>query len=161
MFVNEEIGWKYKMSAMQAALGLAQLERLDELVGGKRRIFSWYREALSNWNAGVLNPDVDGLYNSYWMTTVVLNCELGLAKERVISELRARGVEARPFFNPLSALPAFRDQPQTRAARLHNRTAYAISPYGINLPSALSLEQHDVERVCEVLQGIVGADGAL
>src|SRR5205807_4949542 len=61
MFFNEEIGWKYKMSSMQAALGLAQLERVDELVDAKRRIFDWYRQELADWNGGYLNPDVDGL----------------------------------------------------------------------------------------------------
>ena len=70
MFFNEEVGWKYKMSSMQAALGLAQLERLDELVGKKRQIFSWYRQALADWNLGTPNPDVPGLFNSYWMTTI-------------------------------------------------------------------------------------------
>src|SRR6185436_1294121 len=73
MFFNEEVGFKYKMSSLQAALGLAQLERLNELVDAKRRIFAWYRRHLADWNAGSLNPDVDGLYNSYWMSTVILN----------------------------------------------------------------------------------------
>ena len=73
MFFNDEVGWKYKMSSMQAALGLAQLERVAELVNGKRQNFSWYREELSDWNQGSLNADIPGLFNSYWMTTVILN----------------------------------------------------------------------------------------
>ena len=60
MFFNEEVGWKYKMSSMQAALGLAQLERLDELVGKKRQIFSWYRQALADWNLRHAQPRCAG-----------------------------------------------------------------------------------------------------
>jgi perosamine synthetase len=155
MFCNEEVGWKYKMSAMQAALGLAQLERLDELVERKRRIFSWYVEQLSDWNAGRLNPDIFGLYNSYWMTTFVLDADIGLTKEELMPKLRAQAVDARPFFYPLSAIPAFRDTPEALAARGRNKNAYAVTPYGVNLPSALDLDGFDIERVCNALRAIV------
>lgn len=158
MFFNEEIGWKYKMSSMQAALGLAQLERLEELVAGKRRIFAWYREELADWNGGSLNPDVPGLHNSYWMTTVVLDPDLGMNKEALIPRLRARGVDARPFFYPLSTIPASRDSPQAAAARARNKTAHAVTPYGVNLPSALALERSDVGRVCRALRKLTGPD---
>src|SRR5258708_10334681 len=144
MFFNEEVGWKYKMSAMQAALGLAQLERLDELVEGKRRVFGWYREMLDGWNEGTLKPDVPGLYNSYWMSTVVLDSRLGITKETLIAALSDCGIDSRPFFSPLSGIPAFRDAEQAKVARARNRVAYALTPYGINLPSALGLSRQDV-----------------
>jgi perosamine synthetase len=152
MFFNEEVGWKYKMSSMQAALGLAQLERIDELVAGKRRIYGWYREELADWIGGSLNPDVPGLYNSYWMTTVVLDPDTGLTKEAVVLYLRENGVDARPFFYPLSAIPAFHDTLHAAAARARNINSYSITPYGINLPSALALRQEDVTTVCTNLR---------
>ena len=157
MFLNEEVGWKYKMSSMQAALGLAQLERLDELVAGKRRLFGWYREMLDGWNAGTLNPDVPGLYNSCWMSTVVLDSRLGVSKEALVLALKARGIDTRPFFSPLSCIPAFRDTPQAQAARARNETAYGITPFGINLPSALNLSRDDVAQVCRSLRDAVDA----
>jgi perosamine synthetase len=157
MFLNEEVGWKYKMSSMQAALGLAQLERLDELVEGKRRVFGWYREMLDGWNEGALNPDVPGLHNSYWMSTVVLDSRLGITKETLIAALSDCGIDSRPFFSPLSGIPAFRDAEQAKVARARNRVAYALTPYGINLPSALGLSRQDVGRVCERLRTIVSA----
>jgi perosamine synthetase len=144
------------MSAMQAALGLAQLERIDELVAGKRRIFAWYREELVDWNSGALNPDVPGLYNSYWMTTVVLDPELGIVKETLVKSLRSRNIDVRPFFYPLSMIPAFYESPQAVAARARNKTAYAVTPFGINLPSALALERGDVARACASLREAVG-----
>ena len=157
MFFNEEVGWKYKMSSMQAALGLAQLERIDELVTKKREIFSWYRKALADWNLGSLNPDVPGLFNSYWMTTLLLDASLGIKKETLVPRLRQQGIDVRPFFYPLSAIPAFRDTPQAATARKTNSVAYSVSPYAINLPSALSLDQDAISKVNVILRQEVGA----
>jgi perosamine synthetase len=74
------------MSSMQDALGLAQLERLDESVARKRQVF---QQELAAWNYGYLNPNVAGLFNSYWMTTVVLNHTLRLRKEAIIPRLKS------------------------------------------------------------------------
>jgi perosamine synthetase len=157
MFLNEEVGWKYKMSSMQAALGLAQLERLDDLVEGKRRVFGWYREMLAGWNEGSLNPDVPGVHNSYWMSTVVLDSRLGITKEALVPALRNAGIDSRPFFSPLSSIPAFRQTAQAKAARARNDVAYGLTPFGINLPSALALSREDVGRVCDTLRDTVRA----
>jgi perosamine synthetase len=157
MFFNEEVGWKYKMSSMQAALGLAQLERLDELVAKKRHIFSWYRQALADWNLGALNPDVPGLFNSYWMTTILLDAALGIKKETLVPRLRQQGIDVRPFFYPLSAIPAFRETPEAAKAQKTNKIAYSVSPYAINLPSALALDEAAIGKVNVVLRREVGA----
>lgn len=157
MFFNEEVGWKYKMSSMQAALGLAQLERLDELVAKKRQIFSWYRQALADWNLGALNPDVPGLFNSYWMTTILLDTALGIKKETLVPRLRQQGIDVRPFFYPLSAIPAFRETPEAAKAQKTNKVAYSVSPYAINLPSALALDEAAIGKVNVVLRREVGA----
>jgi perosamine synthetase len=151
-FFNEEVGWKYKMSSMQAALGLAQLERLDELVAGKRQIFSWYRDSLADWNQGHLNPDVPGLYNSYWMTTVLLDPDLGIGKDILINRLKSRGIDTRPFFHPLSSIPAFRDTPEAIIARDRNKISYATSSAGVNLPSALSLDHAAILSVADAMR---------
>lgn len=155
MFTPDSVGWKYKMSSLQAALGLAQLERLPELVATKRQIFSWYRAALDRWNDVALNPDVDGLHNSYWMSTAVIDPELGVHKGQLVHQLRERGIDARPFFSPLSDIAAFRETPQAAQARQENRNAYAISPFAINLPSALSLTSEDVDNVVAALRASV------
>jgi len=156
MFFNDEVGWKYKMSSMQAALGLAQLERVAELVNGKRQNYSWYREELCDWNHGSLNPDIPGLFNSYWMTTVIIDSALGLTKEAVVPRMRAQGIDVRPFFYPLSMIPAFRDTPEAARARSRNTVAQRVSPYGINLPSALNLDRASVTKVCSELRETIG-----
>ena len=151
-FWNTEVAYKYKMSALQAALGLAQLERVEELVARKREIFGWYREALAGARGMTLNAEPAGTRNSYWMVTVILDPSLGLAKERVIEMLSAAGIDCRPFFHPLSSIPAFRDTPQAQQAKARNRVSYRVSPHGINLPSGLNLAREDVLYVAETLR---------
>ena len=80
-FFNERIAYKYKMSSMQAALGLAQLERIDELIARKREIFSWYRRELEGIEGVTLNHEAPGTMNTYWMVTAVLDEKYGLKKE--------------------------------------------------------------------------------
>lgn len=155
MFFNEEVGFKYKMSALQAALGLAQIERLTELVAMKRRIFGWYYAHLGGSDSLELNPNHASVENSYWMSTALLSPELGLSKEDIIPALKADGVDVRPFFYPLSSIPAYRDTEAARSARNRNQAAYAISRRGINLPSALSLTEEDVAKVSRTLLGVL------
>ena len=155
MFFNDELGWKYKMSSMQAALGLAQLERVDELVNGKRQNFSRYRQELSDWNQGSLIADIPGLYNSYWMTTVIIDSALGFTKEELVPRMRAQGIDVRPFFYPLSTIPAFRDTAEAARARFRNDVAQRLSPYGVNLPSGLNLDGATIAKVCRELQETV------
>ncbi|HLK89406.1 MAG TPA: DegT/DnrJ/EryC1/StrS family aminotransferase [Polyangia bacterium] len=152
-FFNEELGFKYKMSAMQAALGLAQLERIDALVSAKRRIFGWYREGLAGIDGLQLNQEPPGTKNSYWMVTVNVDERYDLPKGELMKMLRQDGIDTRPVFYPLSALPAFQrwGGPDRWASR--NPRAYALSTQAINLPSALSLTREEVEHVCRALAG--------
>jgi perosamine synthetase len=154
MFVNTEVAFKYKMSALQAALGLAQLERLEELIARKRQIFGWYREELAPIHGLVLNPERPETVNTYWMVTAILPPEWGLRKEVVMEALNEHGVDSRPFFNPLSSLPAYRRAKSARGARARNPVSYRLSPWGINLPSGLNLTIDDVRYVCDCLRRI-------
>ncbi|HLF77534.1 MAG TPA: DegT/DnrJ/EryC1/StrS family aminotransferase [Dehalococcoidia bacterium] len=151
-FWNEEIGYKFRMSAVQAALGLAQTERLDELVAKKRQIFAWYEARLSGMEQLRLNPAIPGVWNSYWMVTAMVDPKVGLEKEALMGLLATDGIDSRPFFYPLSCLPAFKGHPQRETGPQDNPVAYSLSPYGINLPSALMLTEADVERVCSSLR---------
>ena len=147
-FFNREVAHKYKMTAMQAALGLAQLERLDELVGRKREIFGWYRDRLGEVDGLQLNAEPPGTRNSYWMVTVIPSPEYGVAKGQLLERLRARGIDARPFFYPLSALPPYAARAQACGAADRNPNAYRLSETGVNLPSGLQLTEPVVDRVC-------------
>lgn len=156
-FHNTEVAFKYKMSALQAALGLAQLERIDELVARKREIFGWYAEELAGVDGIELNPEPAGSFNTYWMVTVLVAPELGIGKEALQARLAEEGIDARPFFSPLSSLAAYADLPEAREAAGRNEVAYDIGARGLNLPSALSLQRGQVARVADALRAALRA----
>ncbi len=157
LFENAEVAYKYKMSDLQAALGLAQLQRIDDLVGKKRKIFDWYNERIGGMNGIALNAEPPGTFNSYWMVTVVFDEMLGVTKKQVFDHLNAHGVSTRPFFSPLSSLAAYRGHPQSVDGAKARPNAYSIGGRAINLPSALSLDERDVDRVYETLRTLLKA----
>jgi perosamine synthetase len=159
-FWNAEIGQKYKMSSLQAALGLAQLERIEELVARKREIFGWYRSALDRAPGITLNDEPKGTTNSVWMVTAVMDAALGWTKEDLADALGADGIDTRPFFYPLSSLPAYAESPYVAVAAKRNLVAYDISRRAINLPSALSLTSDQVGFVCDRLTRLVSKKAA-
>jgi perosamine synthetase len=155
LFWNTEVAYKYKMSSMQAALGLAQLERVGELLERKRQQFEWYQEELGTLAGITLNAEPAGTLNAYWMVTIVLDPKFGLNKLKLMERLSQFNIDSRPFFHPLSSIPAYEDSEQAHIARQRNAIAYRISPYAINLPSALSLGKSEIKKVCTTLKNIL------
>ncbi|MBN1452607.1 MAG: DegT/DnrJ/EryC1/StrS family aminotransferase [Anaerolineales bacterium] len=154
-FWNTEVAYKYKMSSMQAALGLAQLERIDELIARKIQIFHWYQSELASLKGVTLNYEAPGVKNTYWMVTIILDPSYDIPKERLMELLDARWIDPRPFFYPLSSLPAYTGLEQARWAQQHNGISYRISPYGINLPCALNMTEEKARYVCNVIKDIL------
>jgi perosamine synthetase len=153
-FFNSEVGFKYKMSSMQAALGLAQLERIDELVERKRDIFGWYQARLAQHVQ--LNAEPPGTRNSYWMVTAVVPDTNPRRTRDLMAGFDAAGIDTRPFFHPLSSLPAYAGCPEATIARERNVVSYALDGRGLNLPSALSLPEGDVDVVCSTFLSLLG-----
>lgn len=154
-FWSTEVAYKYKMSSMQAALGLAQLERIDELLERKREIFSWYKEELEGCKGITLNYELPEAKNGYWMVTVVLDPSYGIEKDELQRQLSEREIDCRPFFHPLSSIPAYAHLPQAQKARERNRVSYEICPYGLNFPSGLNLTRETVSYVCTEFKKIL------
>lgn len=159
MFHNTEVAWKYKMSSLQAALGLAQLERIDELVARKREVFQWYQEELGSLPGIQLNQEAPNTKSVYWMVTAVLDPGFDLPKVKLMEQLSGQGIDTRPFFHPLSSLPAYQSSPEAAKARERNHASYRISPWGINLPSGLNLGRQDVQRVAHSFKAILRERG--
>jgi perosamine synthetase len=155
MFWNTEVAHNYKMSSMQAALGLAQMERIDELLARKIVIFNWYSGELADMEDISLNYQAPGTTCSYWMVTIVLGQSYSCSKEALIAGFKKRKIDTRPFFYPLSSLPAFNRLKQVKVARQQNQTAYQISSRAINLPCALNMTEEQVHLVCKNLREIV------
>jgi perosamine synthetase len=148
-FHISEVGYKYKMSNIQAALGLAQLERIEELVGKKREIFGWYLDRLADVPGLALNAERPWARNIYWMSSVVL--PEGVSRAEVMAGLKSRGVDSRPFFPPVSSFPMFEGRER------QNPTAYRVGRQGINLPSGHNLTEDEVDYVCRVLKDVLAA----
>ncbi|MGB8331947.1 MAG: DegT/DnrJ/EryC1/StrS family aminotransferase, partial [Polyangiales bacterium] len=89
------------------------------------------------------------------MTTAVIDAEYGLSSQELMAALGEQAIDTRPFFHPLSALPAFSETPEAAAAKARNKIAYDLSPRGLNLPSAMRLTESQVDRVCSVLRAIL------
>lgn len=148
----DEVGYKYKMSGLQAAFGLAQLERVEELIQRKRDIFGWYAERLKDVPGLSLNYEPPGTLNTYWMVTIVLDQSYGLTGKDLMDRFDQEQIESRPFFHPLSAQKAFANAPDAAQARERNVVSYSVSPRALNLPSALTLTEAQVDRVCSALR---------
>jgi len=150
-YYHFEIGNKFKMSSMQAALALAQVERAEELVGRKREIFSWYQEELADVEGLRLHVERPGLTNSYWLPAVTIHPEQTVDTLAVMRELEKSHIDIRPLYYPLSGLPPYRETTSGMQAQQKNRIAYAESPRGFNLPSNLEMTREDTTRVTEAL----------
>ena len=146
-FLNTEIAFKYRMSGVQAALGVAQMERIDELIAHKRAIFGWYRDRLSSLKGVTLNAEPPNTQNSYWMVTAVLDPQIGLDKFALMTELDKRNIDSRPFFSPLSSLPAFEARPRAKRFLSANDEGQRVSKYGVNLPSGYNMTEEKVAIV--------------
>jgi perosamine synthetase len=140
-FWAERIGFKYKMSNLQAAIGCAQMERVDELVAGKRRIFECYQSALKPFPVR-MNPEPADTTNGFWMPTIVVESGVKFDRDILLSSFKAENIDGRVFFWPLSLLPMFKSCPQ-------NTVSYDVHPRAINLPSYHDLTAEDEERVIE------------
>jgi perosamine synthetase len=160
MFINQEIAFKYKMSAMQAAFGLAQLERIEELIARKREIFSWYARRAHGLKGIALNHEAASTKSSYWMVTAVFDRELGLQKEKIITHLRDRNIDSRPFFSPLSSLPAYRHCGNETFWESRNPVSYDIAARAVNLPSGFNMTEALVDRVVGALHEILSSHHA-
>lgn len=143
-FWPDMVGFKYKMSNIQAAIGCAQIERIEELAWRKRQIFSYYRERLTALPGLSMNPEPSDTINGAWMPTVVFDQEIGLTREQLQLEFSNENIDARVVFWPLSSLPSFE-------AVLGNILAYQIPTRAINLPSYHDISETDLNRVVDTL----------
>jgi perosamine synthetase len=159
-FVTSQLAYKYRMSALQAAFGRAQLARIEELIDKKRQIFDWYEQRLSGTPGIELNHRQLGVENTFWMVTVVLEPSYNLPAHKLMALFDRHMVDTRPFLPPLSSLPAFAEYETSVKRAADNVIAYDLAARSINLPSALSLTESQVDTVCDLLQTFIAGKEA-
>ena len=150
-FWPERLGYKYKIANVSAAIGCAQVERIDELLAGKRRVFSSYKDKLRNLPIR-MNPEPPGTINGYWMPTVVVDEQVRFNREELLQGFHDANIDGRVFFWPLTSLPMFGGK--------RNKVAYSIYPRACNLPSYEELTELDIDRVVETLKQHIGSSSA-
>lgn len=138
-FWPDVVGFKYKMSNPQAAIGCAQMGRIDGLIAKKRKIFTYYAEHLRELPLK-MNPEYTGTCNGYWMPTIVADEDAAFDREELLSSFKADDIDGRVFFWPLSMLPMFEAKPE-------NRVSYGLFNRALNLPSYHDIKESELDRV--------------
>jgi perosamine synthetase len=158
-FYHEELGFNFRLTNLQAAMGLGQLERMDEIVAKKRWIGQEYTRRLKGLSSVQLPPEESWARSVYWMYGFVLSEELGIGATELAIRLKERGVETRPFFLGMHEQPA-----------LHRRGLFLNEDYpvagrlakqGLYLPSGLALSQDELEKVCDAVEASLALQGSL
>jgi perosamine synthetase len=150
-FWPDMVGFKYKISNIQAAIGCAQIERIDELIGRKREIFAYYQQHLDGLQGARLNAEAEGTTIGAWMPTVVFDRETSITRESMQSAFAAANIDARVFFHPISSLPMFEP-------RRSNVVAWDIPGRAINLPSYHDLTCDEQDRIVATLASVVSGE---
>jgi perosamine synthetase len=143
-FWPDEIGFKYKISNVQAAIGCAQMERIADLIEAKRRVFGDYRAQLSNLPLA-MNPEPEHVINGYWMPSIVVKRDVGFDRDELLAAFQDQDIDGRVFFWPLSQLPMFESRPQ-------NEISYRIYRRAVNLPSYHELTTEQIGRIAQIVR---------
>jgi len=154
-FIHEDLGWNYRMTNLQAALGLAQLEKIEEHIEKKRWIGRLYNHLLSDLQESCYLPieKLDYAENIYWVYTLVLKDSYPFTSREITKRLNERGVGTRPFFYPIHQQPVFRrmglfaNEKYPNAEKLYER--------GFYIPSGLGLTEEQIKKVSEILYEVL------
>ncbi|MEI8128507.1 MAG: aminotransferase class I/II-fold pyridoxal phosphate-dependent enzyme [bacterium] len=144
---HEEIGYNYRLTNIQAAIGVAQFERLNEFVLAKRRIAFEYNEVLSKSKFFQIPSENENTLNSYWLYTCLIYSFAPFNRDDLIYYLNKMGIETRPVFYPIHVMPPYKDYGQDDI--LLNSTL--ISNCGISLPSSVNLSEIEITYICNTI----------
>lgn len=155
-FVHYELGFNFRLTNVQAAIGLAQLERIEEHVKKKIWIGQTYNELLQPLQEkGFVRLPVEKNWakNTFWMYGVVLNRAAGLDAKTVMKRLAENGIQTRPFFYPLHKQPAFEKFDWFKREELP--VSEDLYKYGFYLPSGLALTETQLDQVCKAVRKVI------
>ncbi len=148
---HEKVGYNYRLTNMQAAVGCAQLEQIKSFRIRRKKIFQQYNELLlpsGFFDEQELLPGYEG---SYWLYTLCVKEKFGLQRDHLITDLLKMGVDTRPVFYPMSDMPAFVDVARSEKLEISRNISYR----GISLPSSITLSPNDIKWVCECVLGVL------
>ncbi len=150
IYYHTEIGYNYRLTNIQSALGLAQLERIQEFLDKRRAIALYYQQKLNDIPGIIVCNETKWASNCYWLSWILVEADYGKSKDELLQELINRKIEARSFFVPLHTLPPYQ-------SCLSYQISKALDLYskGINLPSHTTLENDDLDFVVSVIKDFI------
>jgi perosamine synthetase len=151
-FLHTDIAFNYRMTNLQAAVGVAQLEEIDTFIEIKRKMAASYKTLLEDVEGLTLPVEKIWAKNVYWMYTVLVEREFGLSRDELMRRLREDGVDTRTFFIPVHRQPIFQKLKYFKS--LSFPVAEEVSRKGLYLPSGLALTDDQIEQTCRVIQDI-------
>jgi len=151
-FLHTDLGFNYRMTNIQAAIGLAQLEKIDELVEMRRRNAYLYNGKLKDIPGLILPPEKGWARNVYWMYSILTQDEFGVSRDELMNKLADEGIQTRTSFIPMHQQPVFRNMALFRGESYP--VAEALSERGLYLPSGSGLTKEQIDFICEVIRRI-------
>lgn len=148
VFWSDVLGYQYTIGNLAAALALAQVDRIDELIRKKRQIFNWYYDRLKNIEGIKIIKEKPGCKSNYAYPSILLEDRIKTDRDKILEVFRKYNIHARPGFPQMSNFPVFKK-------RFNNPNAAKVAKRGISLPSAFNLEEQDIEFVCSILIKII------
>ncbi len=147
VYLHSEVGYNYRITNLQAAVGLAQFERIDELADMRRRNARLYNDLLANVKGLRLPVEKSWAKNVYWMYSILVEPEFGTSRDELMKSLAKKGVETRSFFIPMHRQPVFREMHLFEDENY--QVADDISRKGLYLPSSSGLKTDEIQYICE------------
>ncbi|HLY64693.1 MAG TPA: DegT/DnrJ/EryC1/StrS family aminotransferase, partial [Chloroflexota bacterium] len=144
------VGYNYRMTNIQAAIGLAQLERVEWHMQRRREVAELYRELLDPSGKVVVPWEPQGAHSVFWMSCALVRPGAGITRDALMAGLDEQGVETRPYFPPMHQLPIYSADNQRSFP-----VAEGLSQRGLNLPSSALLDESDVRTVCSRLLALL------
>jgi perosamine synthetase len=144
---HPEVGYNYRITNIQAAIGLAQLEKIEEFIEKKRENASYYNSLLNRSKGVILPTEEEYAKNVYWMYSILIENEYGIDRDTLMKRLREKDIDSRPFFYPVHKMPFFEGSQDYPVAE-------DLSKRGINLPSSVKLRKDQIERIVDIIKSI-------
>ncbi len=144
---HPEVGYNYRMTNIEAAIGLAQIQRIEEFLGRKRKLLNSYRQLLSGIEGLEFNPDVLPARSSFWLICMLI--PPGVPVPDIAARLKKDGIDTRPFFHPMHELPPFKQFRAVHAEGDGCPVAERLAQTGIILPSSLNFTGEDIEFIAK------------
>ncbi|MGB8952946.1 MAG: aminotransferase class I/II-fold pyridoxal phosphate-dependent enzyme [Candidatus Aminicenantales bacterium] len=151
-FLHTELAFNYRMTNLQAAIGLAQLEEIDRFIEIKQKMAKAYGKLLSGIPGLTLPLEKKWARNVFWMYSVLVEKEFGLSRDDLMKRLKEEGIDTRTFFIPVHRQPVFTGQKEYQGLRFP--VAEELSQKGFYLPSGLALTQSQIQKVCQAIKKI-------